>query len=70
MRDKTEKKCRYCENSLDRNAVGLNKKLFEGDTKCKLYMCLPCMAEYLECTEEDLREKMEEFKREGCKLFS
>jgi hypothetical protein len=70
MRNKTEKKCRYCEALLERNAVGLNKKLFEGDTKRNLYMCLPCMAEYLECTEEDLREKMEEFKREGCKLFS
>jgi biotin operon repressor len=33
-------------------------------------MCFPCMAEYLECSEDDLREKVEEFKREGCKLFS
>lgn len=70
MKDRTEKKCRYCEISLERNAIGLNKKLFEREAKRNLYMCLPCMADYLECSEEDLREKMEEFKREGCKLFS
>lgn len=67
---KTEKCCRYCEKKLDRNAIGLNKKLFEADAKRNLYMCFPCMAEYLECSEDDLREKVEEFKREGCKLFS
>ena len=67
---KAEKNCRYCEITLDRNAIGLNKKLFEDDAKRNLYMCFPCMAEYLECSEDDLREKVEEFKREGCKLFS
>ena len=70
MAAKTEKNCRYCEITLTRNAIGLNKKLFEEDTKRSLYMCIPCMAEYLECSEDDLREKVEEFKREGCKLFS
>lgn len=70
MTIKTVKNCRYCNSYLDRNAIGLNKKLFEDYTKCNLYMCFPCMAEYLECSEEDLREKVEEFKREGCKLFS
>ena len=27
------------------------------------------LVEYLECGEEELREKVEEFKAEGCKLF-
>lgn len=70
MATKTEKRCRYCEALLERNVVGLNKKLFEENTKINHYMCFSCMAEYLECSEEDLREKVEEFKREGCKLFS
>ena len=59
---KVKKICRYCEAALDRNEIGLNKKLFD--------MCLSCMAEYLECSEEELREKIEDFKKEGCKLFS
>lgn len=70
MAARTVKYCRYCEVALDRNAIGLNKKLFEEEAKRNLYMCFPCMADYLECSEEDLREKVEEFKREGCKLFS
>lgn len=36
----------------------------------ELIMCLPCMADYLDVTEEDLLAKIEEFKQEGCKLFS
>lgn len=70
MTAKVIKKCRYCELNLDRNIIGLNKKLFEDDSKRNLFMCLACMAEYLECSEDDLLEKIEEFKREGCKLFS
>lgn len=64
------KKCRYCESQIPKDAVGLNKKLFEGDSKRGLLMCLPCMASVLECTSEDLALKIEEFKAAGCKLFS
>ena len=64
------KQCRYCEIILDRNTIGLNKKLFEVESKKGYFLCIPCMAEYLECTEEELRDKIEEFKAEGCKLFS
>ena len=67
---KTPKKCHYCETKLDRDTVGLNKKLFESQAKQGRFMCLACMAEVLECTEEDLRDKIEDFKREGCRLFS
>ncbi len=65
------KKCRYCDKTpLTNDEIGLNKKLFESEAKKGLYMCLHCMADYLDCSEDDLREKIEEFKREGCKLFS
>ena len=67
---KVKKICRYCEAALDRNEIGLNKKMFEVDAKRGFYMCLSCKAEYLECSEEELREKIEDFKKEGCKLFS
>ena len=67
---KSDKKCRYCHICLDKDELGLNNKLFESDTKKNHFMCLVCMSDYLECTEEELREKIEDFKIEGCKLFT
>ena len=65
------KKCRYCDKTpLSKDEMGLNKKLFEAESKQNYFMCLHCMADFLECSEDDLKEKIEEFKREGCKLFS
>ena len=31
--------------------------------------CMECLADYLEVSVEDLQDKIEEFKEEGCKLF-
>lgn len=70
MAKRLPKKCRYCGAELDKDSVGLNKKLFEADTKKNLYACLPCLGDILECTEEDLRAKIEDLKNEGCKLFA
>lgn len=71
MKTTVPQQCRYCEKTpLSKDEIGLNKKLFEAEAKQKLFMCLHCMADYLDCSEDDLREKIEEFKREGCKLFS
>lgn len=64
------KKCRYCDTELSKDGIGLNKKLFASDSQKGLFMCLPCMASFLDCTEEDLVEKIADFKAEGCKLFS
>lgn len=63
------KKCYVCgKTPLTKNEIGLTKKLI--NTKAKSYYCLPCIAEYLEVTEEELSAKIEEFKEQGCKLFS
>ena len=52
---------------LNKDTIGINKKLLgENITN---YYCLDCLAEYLECTVEELLDKIEEFKAEGCKLF-
>ena len=48
--------------------VALCKKLF--DKKTKKFYCLQCLANHLDVTTEDLLEKAEEFKAEGCPLFS
>lgn len=61
-------KCIICEESnLSKNVIGINKKLL-GEHIQNFY-CLNCLAEYLGCTTEELVDKIEEFKEEGCTLF-
>mgnify|MGYP004586271231 FL=1 len=52
---------------LDKDTVGINKKLL-GKTISNFY-CMDCLADYLECTVDELLDKIEEFKQEGCTLF-
>lgn len=52
---------------LNKDTLGINKKLL-GDQIQNFY-CMDCLADYLECTIDELLEKIEEFKSEGCKLF-
>ena len=60
--------CVSCgKTSLIRNEIGINKKLLGEDVE-KFY-CLDCLAEYLEVTPQDILDKIEEFKEDGCKLF-
>jgi len=64
------KTCQYCDKALSKDEVGLSRKLFDSESKRGKLTCLACMAEVLEVSEDDLRDKIEEFKAEGCKLFS
>ncbi|WP_194611688.1 hypothetical protein [Clostridium vitabionis] len=60
--------CVICgKKNLDKNTVGLNKKLLGKNIKN--FYCMDCLADYLECTVDDLNDKIEEFKDEGCTLF-
>lgn len=60
--------CVVCgKKNLDKNTIGLNKKLLGKNITN--YYCMDCLADYLECTVEDLQDKIEEFKDEGCTLF-
>lgn len=61
--------CVICgKQRLDKNTVGINKKLLGKDVEN--YYCIDCLADYMECSVEDLLEKIEEFKAEGCILFN
>lgn len=60
-------RCYVCEELLSKNEVGLNKKLLGNCTGRNL--CLSCLASHLDTTIEDLLEKIEDFKNEGCTLF-
>ncbi len=53
---------------LDKDTIGINKKLL-GEA-IESFFCMECLANHLECTVDDLLDKIEEFKEEGCKLFS
>ncbi len=67
---KAFKQCRYCDAELDRDRVGLNKKIFPRAAEKGFFLCLTCMASGLECTVEDLEERIQEYKNSGCSLFS
>jgi transcription elongation factor Elf1 len=60
--------CAYCgKEKLSKNDIGLNKKLIYP--QIERMMCPACMAEYFETTEEELKEMINIFKRQGCALF-
>ncbi len=62
------KRCYVCgKQPLSKEEVGLTKKLIDRNTN--IFYCIRCMAENLEVTEEELIDKIEEFKSEGCTLF-
>lgn len=63
------KECLACgKKQLDKDTIGINRKLLGKELK-KFY-CMDCLADYLGCTVDDLLEKIEEFKEQGCTLFS
>lgn len=60
--------CVICgKRNLDKDTIGINRKLL-GD-KISQFYCMDCLAEYLGCSVDDILDKIEEFKAEGCKLF-
>ena len=52
---------------LDKDTIGVNKKLLGRGVVN--YYCMDCLADYLGCTVQELLDKIEEFKEEGCALF-
>jgi uncharacterized protein YlaI len=60
-------KCYLCEATLDKDAIGLNKKLL--DKSISRFMCIDCLSAHLDVTAEELKAKIGEFKDQGCTLF-
>lgn len=62
------KRCVSCGKAgLSKNEIGINQKLLGSDS-AGVY-CLDCLAAYLAVTPQDILDKIEEFKEEGCRLF-
>jgi hypothetical protein len=57
----------HCTASLQLDVLSLNRKFLGAQSK-KLY-CLTCMSDLFECAVEDVVNKLDAFKREGCRLF-
>ena len=62
-----KKLCCECGSPLKKDEIALTRKLIDNDTAD--FYCLNCMAEYIGCTVQDLKEKIQEFKEQGCTLF-
>ena len=60
-------KCNSCNKNLTKDEIALCKKLLGKNTK--VFYCIECLADYLDVSVEDLEEKIEQFKEEGCTLF-
>lgn len=65
---KSDNQCAICgKTNLRKNVIGINMKL-RGE-RVSDFFCLECLAENLGCEVQDILDKIEEFKNEGCKLF-
>lgn len=59
--------CTDCGKQLKKDEVALTRKLINADAE--EFFCLECMADNIGCTVDDLKEKIVEFKEQGCTLF-
>lgn len=60
--------CTSCgKTPLTKNEVGITKKLLGA--KSKNFYCIDCLANFLEVEPQDILDKIEDFKNDGCKLF-
>ncbi|ERL25321.1 hypothetical protein [Mitsuokella sp. oral taxon 131] len=59
--------CIDCGKRLRKDEIALSQKLIDVDTM--EFYCLDCLADYIGCTIDDLRDKIQEFKEQGCVLF-
>ncbi len=59
--------CIRCGKTLERDEIGLHKKLINRGAK--EFMCLHCISKEFDCDEELLLKKIQDFKSTGCTLF-
>ena len=59
--------CCDCGREVTKDESALTRKLVDLDAE--EFYCMSCLAEFIGCTVQDLREKIQEFKEQGCTLF-
>lgn len=59
--------CMKCSKELTHNEIGAHKKFINrGSTE---FLCKGCLADKLGVTVQDIDEKIEQFRQQGCTLF-
>lgn len=56
-----------CNNKLERDEIAIYLRLVNRGAK--EYLCIPCLAEYFKCSEENIRNRIIKLKEMGCTLF-
>lgn len=64
---KKKRICTDCGVQLKKDEVALSQKLIDVETED--FYCIDHLAEFIGCTSNDLTEKIQEFKEQGCTLF-
>lgn len=59
--------CMKCGKRLQNLDVALHKKMINRGAR--EYMCIDCLSEYIGVSKQDLLDKAEFFKQQGCMLF-
>lgn len=60
--------CASCGKAkLSKDEIGINMKLISEDVTS--FHCLDCLVIYLDVSVQDIIDKIEDFKDEGCTLF-
>ena len=62
-----KRQCCECERPLKKDEIALTRKLVDIDAN--EFYCIDCLADYIGCSVQDLKEKIQEFKEQGCTLF-
>ncbi len=60
--------CKQCQKHLIPDEVGLNYKLISRE--CTEFLCIHCLSIAFGVTEEILQNKIKQYKRQGCLLFT
>ena len=61
------KTCCDCGKRLKKDEIALTRKLLDMDAE--EFYCMDCLSEFIGCSVQDLKEKIQEFKEQGCTLF-
>ena len=59
--------CIICRTILEKDEIALTKKLINRGTEN--FMCIKCLAQKFDVTEETLQEKILQYREMGCTLF-
>lgn len=60
-------KCCVCGCALTHDEIALTRKLVNRGART--FLCISCLAAKFEASEDELREKIIQFKEMGCTLF-